>query len=442
MRRVYQRGGRVGGHRSGRSYGDEKELMNRIETGRKTSGGTGLPPWIDPAKAELLIKNGWFNPQIPQGEKDFTFMFDVIPSKAGYYDSLSARGRRTHTCQCYIHESIGPLKNRSFLCRDIHVNKVLLKEDAAACREVTWGSEKEDEGCEVCRERDDMRSKGADYEDLKPYFSKKRNLYNIRPLISRAEMEIVKPWNISFHYIEKLLMKNARETFRPDEDELNPFINFASTTKDGKSIKVTLGTKIVPPENKGDKPRSFPTYDALSFKDRRKPIESHIKKQVICLDDLLLIPSAEEVYEAFHAKAPSRREGERRGERQDDSWESNFLDDFSDMDDLEDELSEMTKREMIKFILDYKLPIDIDDVKDEDRDEVLDEIIGECEDLFGNGDISTANKFPSDNESSNGAEGEDNSCPYGHRFGTDVNEEDECEKCPPTTWNACLRESQ
>ena len=411
----------------GRGYDDEQDLMNRIETGNKAKGSGGLPPWIDPDKAEKLIKSGWANPQIPSGQSDFTFMFDFIPYIAGVYDPFSAKGRKTHTCLCAIHEKVGP-RNLSMLCRDAHVNKFPLKERAAEAREVTWGSSKEKDGCAICADREKMRAEGADYDDLKPYYYKQRNLYNARFLISREEMKIVKPWNISFHYMEKFLLSLARETYRPDEEELQPFINFASPTENGKSIKVTLGKKTLPMKNKGDKPIVVPDYDGHSFKDRRNALERAVLAQAICLDDLLIIPSADEVYKAHHAKSSPAE----KSEKSSPEWAGDLVDDFSNMDDLEGELDNKTKRELMKFVLDYNIPLDIDDMDDLERDDLVEAITDECEDFLPE----------AEDEGGSSTSAGKNDCPYGFRFGIDVNEKDECEKCPTETWTACLDKSR
>ena len=86
-------------------------------------------------------------------------------------------------------------------------------------------------------------------------------------------------------------------------------------------------------------------YKAFAFEDRDEPISDELLDSAVCLDDLLYIPTYEEVYAAFHGEEegeqePATEEFVCPGSRPENYGEMDACDDCPDAEDCAAELGE------------------------------------------------------------------------------------------------------
>lgn len=200
--------------------------------------------------------------------KDITFftitsgehLLDILPYLTGKLDPYKQAGDSNYLVDLYVHKNIGP------------------SEDSFICLWRTYGKP-----CPVCEHRDRLRrSSKEDNQDeidaLKPI---RRTVYAVWDRDN--ETKGVQVWQIAYWFMEKHLKKLAKHPRR------GGVIAFADPdTEEGRSI--AFSAKIAP---------GTMQFDGYQFVERDEPIPDSILERVPTLDELLHIPTYEEVLRSF-----------------------------------------------------------------------------------------------------------------------------------------------
>ena len=191
--------------------------------------------------------------------------FDIIPFVVGKGNPNAAEGELHWERTFWIHRGIGP-NNESFVCP--------AKSGKSACPI-----------CEYRKQRfDDPDITDKEVKELGSLKPKERQLFNV---VSRdVEDAGIQLFEYSYFLFGDFLKKKL-DNMDPDDD----FDRFADP-KFGYILKVGVS------EKKMDRGSCFEMSD-IEFKKRPKPYPDSVIDDAYCLDDLLKIPTYEELKKAF-----------------------------------------------------------------------------------------------------------------------------------------------
>jgi hypothetical protein len=202
------------------------------------------------------------------GEGDHEF--DIIPYNAGKNDpeKTISPGDPTYVLILWVHRGIG------------------INEDSFICLAKTYNKR-----CPVCEYQASLRDTEADDDEIKRWNPTRRTYYNVL-VYDKAEQEKgVQVLDIAHYYMEPELLALSRPSARGSGAKEKIF--FASPDKEGKSIRFTReGT------------RRNTSYKAFKFLDRDYELDDEILSAVHCLDEIIHIPSYEEVKEVLYLGLP------------------------------------------------------------------------------------------------------------------------------------------
>ena len=151
--------------------------------------------------------------------------------------------------------------------------------------------------CPICEELDMLKKSGAPKEETGPLEPKRRLVYNIIDLDSKEQK--VQLWEVSYHLFEKALIAAAQV----GKHEVIAF----SDLEEGKTIKFTAKQKSLGSYN-------FIEATGIGFLDR-PPYEDSILDESYPLDELLIVPTYEQVRNALHGLSEPEEEKPARRER-------------------------------------------------------------------------------------------------------------------------------
>ena len=168
-------------------------------------------------------------------------------------------GEKDYVLDFYTHRGVGPA------------------EKTVLCLKNTFGKP-----CPICEHSASLRKAGKEKEAnaLKP---SRRVVYNIEDLKEPGKLKV---FETSHYLFEKELIEEAR-----DDDE-GGFIDFADE-EEGKEIKFRA-TKV----KKGD--MEFMEYKSFAFEDRDDALDEKLLDSAISFDELLVVPSYEEVEKVLY----------------------------------------------------------------------------------------------------------------------------------------------
>ena len=216
-------------------------------------------------------------------------IIDVVPYFAGKNDTAEAREEGTYMFSYGVHYNVG------------------IDKKAYICPRTIPGLE--NAKCPICEHANALKNKGAEYDEYKQYFPKKRELYNVIVQDTEKSKALgVQVFDVSYFYMGKDLEPLMQLPVRPGESETEAYVDFALETEDGKSIAFTIGEKSVPNLKTG-KTDTFPTYTGHMFLDRKYDIEDYLD-DAYKLDELLNISSFDDIYQAFWDASPEDNEKE------------------------------------------------------------------------------------------------------------------------------------
>lgn len=274
--------------------------------------------------------------------------------------------------------------------------------------------------CPICEYRAKMLKEGAKWDDdsvraLKPSM---RNLYVVIPKENKNYEEKPHIWDISQNNFQKMLNEEVQEneeyeTFPDLEEGYTLRIRFAESS---------FGTN------------KFAEASRIDFMERKKPYDESILEKIPSLDDILEVLSYQAIEAMFFGGMTA--------------------------DELDDEDEEEDEEEESRPARNRRQGREEDEEDDDDEDEeVEDDDDGEEETETGEDDEdededdepsppprkrkapeSKGTKGKDKKDSKDSKEKSKNKCPYGHKFGVDIDNEDECEDCK--VWDECMAASE
>lgn len=293
-------------------------------------------------------------------------------------------GEQDYIMDFYVHRGVGPA------------------EKSVLCLKNTYGKP-----CPICEYAASLRKKGKE-EEAKALKPSRRAAYNIEDLKEPGKIKI---FETSHYLFEKELIEEARD------DEEGGFIDFADP-EDGKEIKFRASKTT-----KGN--MEFTEFKSFSFEDRDEPISEELLDAAVSFDELLTVPTYEEVEKILYGddeeedddeedEKPSKKSKSKSHDEEDEPEDEEESDDEdSDEDSDEDEDDEEEEKKPVKK------PSKKSKSDDEDEDE--------------------DDEKPSKKSSKKNCKGDCSECPFGHKFGKDCEEFDDCDDCD--VWDKCVKAS-
>lgn len=305
-------------------------------------------------------------------------------------------GEMDYVLDFYVHRGVGPA------------------EKSVLCLKNTFGKP-----CPICEHSASLRKAGKEKEAnaLKPSH---RVVYNIEDL---KEPGKIKVFETSHYLFEKELIEEARD------DENGGFVDFADP-EEGKEIKFRA-SKVT--KNKVE----FTEFKSFSFEDRDEELDNDLVESAISFDELLTVPTYEEVEKVLYGDDDSEDEDD----EEKPSKKSKSKDD--DEEDDEEEEEKPAKKSS-------KKP-DPDEDDDEEEERPVKKSKSKSDDEDDEDDDEKPAKKPSkksEPEDDDDDEDEEkpvkkskcDSCPFGHKFGKDCDEFSECDDCD--IWDKCVKASE
>lgn len=385
--------GSKGGVINYRNHDGEIKFFNPTEGKHRIN----IIPYVIKTKNHPLVKSG----EAEIGEKDYVLDF-------------------------FTHRNVGP------------------GEKTVICLKNTFGKP-----CPICEQASALRKAGKEKEAnaLKP---SRRVVYNVEDL---KEPGVLKVFETSHYLFEKELIEEAR-----DDDE-GGFIDFADE-EEGKEIKFRA-SKVT------KNGMEFTEFKSFGFEDRDEPLDSDLLESAISFDELLTVPTYEEVEKILYGE-----DGEDGGDDDEDEDEkpkkkSKHVEDEDDEDDNEDEAPKKSKKPVKKSKSDDDEDKEPDDDEDDepdeepapkksskkkveeepDEDDDEDEDEDEDEEPAPKKPSKKSSKSDSDDDedddekpkskSKKKCDGDCPECPFGHKFGKDCEEFDDCDDCD--CWDKCVK---
>lgn len=197
---------------------------------------------------------------------------NIIPYFAGKNNPTKKEGKLAHNLDFYVHRKVG------------------LNEDTYICLQKTYGKK-----CPICEEQAMLR-KQDDYDEayVKSLNSTRRVIYNIECLDSEKEQRKgVQLFEVSHWLFEKELAELAKKP------------------RGGGTIEYPDPDtgKVVCFRKKGSGPTST-EYKAFQFVERTEPVSDEVLNAALTLDQIVHIPSYDEVRKAFFGIDADEEENE------------------------------------------------------------------------------------------------------------------------------------
>lgn len=362
----------------------KERLLERMKKGQKKGGGDFERTSIFKAGVDAEF----WAPK--EGEQHW---FDIIPYIAGPNDPDVEEGEETYCFQPYTHRGVGP------------------NEKDVVCLAKTYGKK-----CAICDHVKKMINDEEDEDEIKALQVQRnpRAIYNVHVLDSKDEQKKgVQIFNASHFTMESHLLELANRPTRPGSKQIDPFIYYPAADETGKTISFKRKSKF--------------EFIAHNFEDRDYSIDKKLLKAAHILDECIVIPTYEQQLawlhgeEADDSESPKREKTERTRSQRKDKKEKveEEVEEENDDQSLEEQLEDMSRTELKKYIRKNDLNISVKP-KMEEKDIV--KAILEYE------------EEPDEVE-----KGE---CPFGHVFGKDLDETDDCDNCPEDTWTTCAEKAE
>jgi hypothetical protein len=278
-------------------------------------------------------------------------IIDVLPFFAGANHPDKAEGENTYRLEYYMHRDVGH-QNARVLC----------------LQAMGLGA------CPICEHQADLIEEKADESKWKPLRPKNWVLFNVVVYDKGEEKKGIQIWDAPYFYSMENIMDIAK--IRSRGGKPSKTTDFANPDK-GKSISFEV--KAAKGQN------DYPKYTGFKFEPRDYKIKDSLLDDCLVLDELIPIPTYEEVSELYFGSGQGRKAVDDDGD--DDSDESDSalgleeLDEAEDIDDLKVIVSKYDLSTKIKKASKFKktrrlikeefeaMDDDDDDDGDEDGDE-------------------------------------------------------------------------
>jgi hypothetical protein len=324
-------------------------------------------------------------------------------------------GEQDYIMDFYVHRGVGP------------------SEKSVLCLKNTYGKP-----CPICEYAASLRKKGKE-EEAKALKPSRRAAYNIEDLKEPGKLKV---FETSHYLFEKELIEEARD------DEEGGFIDFADP-EEGMEIKFRASKTT-----KGN--MEFTEFKSFAFEDRDEPISKELLDAAISFDELLTVPTYEEVEKILYGddeEEDSNEDDEEEDSNEDDEEEDSNEDDEksskkskskSEPEDEDNEDKKSSKKSK------SKPELEDDEKSNEDADEEEEKKPAkkpskksksddDDEDEDSNEDDEPEEK-PAKKSSKKDCKGDCPECPFKHKFGKDCDEYDECDDCD--IWDKCVKASE
>lgn len=304
--------------------------------------------------------------------------------------------------------------------------------------------------CPICEYRSKRIQEGAEKEELDALRAGKRNLYFVIPKTKGFEA-VPHIWDMSDYLFQQLLNTEIEE---------NEDYGVFPSLEEGLTLKIRFE------ENSLGK-NKYLSANRIDFEERDEAYDESILEELPSLDDVVIVPTYAELKAKFFEiedekqddddeddepkKKPSRKKKTIEEDEDDDEQESTHKrhklkqveeDDEEDEDD--DEPTPPKKKTVSKPAPKKKVVEEEDDDDDDDEDEddappppkkKKPVVVEEEDDDDEDDDEPTPPKKKVVEKEKPKEKGKSKKCPYGHKFGTDCDEHDECDDCD--LWDEC-----
>ena len=313
-------------------------------------------------------------------------------------------GEKDYVLDYYSHRGVGPA------------------EKTVLCLKNTYGKP-----CPICEQAAALRKAGKEKEAaaLKP---SRRVVYNIEDL---KEPGVLKVFEASHYLFEKELIEEAR-----DDDE-GGFIDFADE-EEGKEIKFRA-SKVT------KNGMEFTEFKSFGFEDRDEELDEKLLDSAISFDELLEVPTYEEAEKILYGDDDDSEDDEDDDSEDEKPAKKSSKKVVEEDEDDEDDDDEEEEKPVKKPSKKSEPEDDDEDESDDDEPEEDDE---EDEEPPAKKSSKKSKKIEDDEDedekpakksSKKSCDGDCPECPFGHKFGTDCDESDDCDDCE--LWNKCVKAS-
>lgn len=308
-------------------------------------------------------------------------------------------GDKDYVMDVFVHRGVGP------------------SEASVLCLKQTYGKP-----CPICEQSALLRKQGKE-DEAGALKASRRVFYNVQDL---KNPDTLKVFEASHYLFEKELIDEAR-----DDDE-GGFIDFADE-ETGKEIKFRCSKT-----SKGG--FEFNEFKSFSFEDRDDNIPDELLESAISFDEIMNVPTYEEAEKILYGRdddeedeqqedeedeAPAKKKPAKKVVVEDDDEEE------QDADEDEEEEPAPKKKPAKK-----PAPVEEDD---EEEDEPAPKpakkakapAVEEDED-----DESEEDEAPAKPAKKADCKGDCGKCPFGHKFGVDTDNFDDCDDCD--VWDKCI----
>jgi hypothetical protein len=218
---------------------------------------------------------------------------NIIPFIAGKNNPNVKEGEPTYVLDIWVHSGIG------------------VNEDNYVCPARNY-----DLPCPICEQQNELR-KDPDYDEdlVKSLSPKRRVVYNIECLDSPKEQNKgIQIFEVSHFSFEKPLMERSKLP------KGGGFVYFADVD-DGQIVSFDAKKGSFTP--KGKKTITKLDYVSFQFIPRDSPISDELLSKTFCLDEIIKIPTYEELSEAFFQESKPELEKEEKESESKEKEEEN-----------------------------------------------------------------------------------------------------------------------
>ena len=370
----------------------KEKLLERMKKGQKKGAGDF---------ERTSIFRGGLDAEFWAPKEGEEHWFDIIPYIAGPYDPDVEEGEETYCFQPYVHRGVGPNE------RDV------------ICLAKTYGKK-----CAICEHVKKMIADEEDEDEIKALQVQRnpRAIYNVHVLDSKEEQKKgVQIFNASHFTIESHLLELANRPTRPGSTQIDPFIYYPASDETGKTISFKRKNKF--------------EFVAHCLEDRDYALDKKLLKSAHTLDKCIRIPTYEEQLAWLHGEEPEDEKEEKEEkvrtsptkEKEKPKPPKKEKEEEEGDLTLEEELGKMSRIELKKYIRKNNLKISVKPKMDEE--DIIKAILDHKEKLEEEEKESKKEKDPG-------------KCPFGHVFGKDLDETDDCDDCPEDVWTACAEKAE
>ena len=212
-------------------------------------------------------------------------------------------GDKDYVMDIFVHRGVGPT------------------EASVLCLKNTYGKP-----CPICEQMAVLNKQGKE-EESKALKAQRRVFYNIQDLRDEGK---VKVFETSHYLFEKELIDEARD------DEDGGFIDFADEDE-GKEIKFRASEVSFAG-------RKYKEFKSFSFEDREEPLSKEVLKQAISFDEIMEIPTYEEVEKIFYGVDEEDEKSEKKSKTVENDDEESEDDEVSKKSWFEKEIIDDIKK--------------------------------------------------------------------------------------------------